>query len=265
MQLPALKNTVPASLDGMSIEDFIRNSTRNLATIPTGANGSGVDGAQYLKFDGNSGIWKFNREPINPESFGHIVVPIHGIYETIIEWANGAVLQRATPRQLLGVKYDEPMTERMLSEPLSPKAYKKDNDGPSYTLGFVGFLIDDGVNVIFEHSSGGAKKAFKLLATNITQALAAFKEIVHPVFELGVSSYENRHRTIFEPLFNISGYVTDRRVSEASAIEEDDIMPKPPAPGQASAKVKPAPSKAQAPPPPAAAKPRRWSREAPAV
>ena len=58
-------------------------------------------------------------------------------------------------------------------------------------LGFVGFMLDDGANVVFEHSSMGAKKAINALATTATQALVAFGEIVHPVIELGSSSYEN--------------------------------------------------------------------------
>ena len=57
MQLPALRNTVPASLiDGMSIEDFIRNSTKNLQRLADAMPGGGVAGAIYLGFDGTTGI-----------------------------------------------------------------------------------------------------------------------------------------------------------------------------------------------------------------
>ena len=169
MLLPALKNAVPASLsDGQSIEDFIRNSTQNLQRAAAAMPGSGIAGAVYLGFDGSRGVWKLNREPVDPKSVGRILVPQHGMFEGYIEWANSSPLQKVQ-RQLLGVHYDEPMSERLLPKPLSPNAYKKETDGPVYTLGFVGFMLDDGANVVFEHCSMGAKKAVDALATAATQ------------------------------------------------------------------------------------------------
>src|SRR6185503_11638397 len=118
-----------------------------------------------------------NKEPVDPKSLGRILVPQHGLFEGCIEWANSTPLQKIQ-RQLLGVHHDEPMTERLLQKPLSPNAYKKETDGPSYMLGFVGFMLDDGATVIFEHSSMGARKAVTALATAATQALTAFGELV---------------------------------------------------------------------------------------
>src|SRR5215813_2472190 len=225
MLLPVLKNAVPASLiDGQSIEDFIRNSTKNLQHVANAmGGGSGVAGVVYLDFDGTKGVWKLNKEPVDAKSLGRILVPQHGLFEGCIEWANSSPLQKIH-RQLLGVHYDEPMSERLLEKPLSPNAYKKETDGPAYMLGFVGFMLDDGANVVFEHCSMGAKKAVNALAKAATQALAAFGEIVHPVIELGSSSYENSvHRTtIYDPKFNVIGYVTDKRVLEASVVGDDD-------------------------------------------
>jgi hypothetical protein len=89
MQLPALKNAVPASLiDGQTIEDFIRNSTKNLQRVAGAMPGSGVAGAVYLGFDGASGAWKLNREVVEAKSVGRILVPQHGLFEGCIEWAN---------------------------------------------------------------------------------------------------------------------------------------------------------------------------------
>ena len=51
------------------------------------------------------------------------------------------------------------MSEKLLAKPLSPNAYKKDTDGPTLTFGFVGYMLADGANVMFEHSSMGATKA----------------------------------------------------------------------------------------------------------
>ena len=227
MQLPALRNSVPASLNGMSIEDFIRNSTQALQRTATAMPGSGVAGAVYLNFDGNTGIWRLSKEVVDPKSVGRIVVPQHGLFEGCIEWANGSPLQKIQ-RQLLGVHYDEPMSERLLLKPLSPNAYKKETDGPSLTLGFVGYMLDDSTTVMFEHSSMGAKKAVNALATTATQALVAFGEIVHPVIELGSSSYENSHnRTIYDPKLNVIGYVTDQRVREVNVIADNDIITRP--------------------------------------
>ena len=229
MQLPALKNTVPASLiDGMSIEDFIKNSTTNLQRIPTGGGGggTGIAGAVYLGFDGTTGQWKLNREAVEADDVGRILVPQHGLFEGYIEWANSSPLQKIQ-RPLLGVQHDEPMSERLLPKPLSPGAYKKETDGPSYQLGFVGFMLDDGGTVVFEHSSMGAKKAINALATTATQAIVAFGEIVHPVIELGSGSYENSYRTIHDPKFNVIGYVTDKRAREVTVIADSDIITRP--------------------------------------
>jgi hypothetical protein len=225
MLLPALNNAMPTSLiDGMSIEDFIRNSIQNLQRISAAMPGSG--GAVYLGFDGSSGEFKLNREVVDLKSVGRILVPQYGLFEGCIEWANSSPLQKIQ-RQLLGVHYDEPMSERLLKKPLSPNAYKKETDGPALTLGFVGFLLDDGANVKFEHSSMGAKKAVNALATAATQALAAFGELVHPVVELGSSSYDNNYRTIYDPKFTVIGYVTDVRAREVNVISDADILTKP--------------------------------------
>jgi hypothetical protein len=228
MQLPALRNAVPASLtEGQSIEDYIKNSIQNLQRTAAAMPGSGIAGAVYFGYDGTKGVWKLNKEPVDPKNLGRIVVPQHGLYETCIEWANGQALQKVPPRQLLGVHYDEPMSERLLPKPLSPNAYKKETDGPTYTLGFVGFMLDDGATVVFEHSSMGGKKAINALATTATQALAAFGEIVHPVIELGSSSYENSYRTIYDPKLDVIGYVTDTRARECDVLSEDDIITRP--------------------------------------
>jgi hypothetical protein len=227
MLLLTLKNSVPASLiEGQTIEDFIRNSTQNLQRVAGAMPGSGVAGAVYLGFDGTKGVWKLNREEVDPKSLGRILVPQHGLFEGCIEWANSSPLQKIQ-RQLLGVHYDEPMSERLLPKPLSPNAYRKETDGSTYMLGFVGFMLDDGANVVFEHSSMGAKKAVNALATAATQALVAFGEVVHPVIELGSSSYENSYRTIYDPKLNVIGYVTDKRAREASTLSEDDIITRP--------------------------------------
>jgi hypothetical protein len=227
MLLPALKNSTPASLEGQSIEDFIRNSTQNLQRMAAAMPGSGVAGAVYLGFDGTTGEWKLNKEAVDPKSLGRILLPQHGLFEGCIEWANSSALQRIY-RQLLGVHYDEPMSEQLLEKPLSPNAYRKDTDGPTLVLGFVGFMLDDGANVWFEHKSMGAKKAVNALATTALQAVAAFGEIVHPVIELGSSSYENSHnRTIYDPKLNVIGYVTDTRAREAKAITDSDIITRP--------------------------------------
>ena len=227
MQLPALKNTVPASLvDGQSIEDFIRNSTKNLQRMSTAIPGSGLAGAVFLGFDGTSGTWKLNKEPVDPKSLGRILVPQHGLFEGFIEWANSSPLQKIQ-RQLLGVSYDEQMSEQLLPKPLSPGAYKKDTDGPTYMLGFVGYIVDDGTNMVFEHSSMGAKKAINVLATTATQALVAFGELVHLVVELGSSSHDNSYRTIYDPKFNVVGYVTDKRVREVEVLSDSDILTRP--------------------------------------
>jgi hypothetical protein len=230
MLLPAMKTAIHLSITPeQSIEDIIRASTRNLQRAAAAMPGSGVSGAQYLKFDGTTGIYSLNREEVDPTSLSRILVPYFGPYESFVEWANGTPLQKTPPRQLLGVDYDEPMSEKMLPKPLSPNAYRKENDGPTYMLGFAGVMLDDGTNVVFEGSSNGAKKGINALATTATQALAAFGEMVHPVIELGSGSWENtaHRRTIFEPRFNVIGYVTDKRAKEVDTLSDSDIITRP--------------------------------------
>jgi hypothetical protein len=227
MQLPALKNAIPASLvDGMTVEEFIRNSTQNLqrAASASGGNGGGV--SAYRGFDGHTGHWKLNREPVTPEDVGRLLIPQNAMYEGCIEWANGTPLQKVQ-RQLLGVHYDAPMSEQLLPKPLSPGAYKKTYDGPTLTMGFIGFMLDDGSTVGFEHSSNGGKKAVNALGTAATQALVAFGELVHPVVELGSGSYEATHGTVYDPKFKVIGYVTDKRAREADVIADADIITRP--------------------------------------
>jgi hypothetical protein len=233
MKLPALKNATALSLiDGQSIEDYIRNSTKALQRMSAAMPGSGVAGAVYLGFDGTTGRYKLNKEPVDPKSLGRILVPQHGLFEGCIEWANSSPLQKIQ-RQLLGVHYDEPMSEKLLGKPLSPNAYKKETDGPTLTFGFVGYMLDDGANVMFEHSSMGATKAVNALATNATQAIVAFDELVHPVIELDLGSYENSYRTIYDPKFIVVGYVTDKRAREADVVSDGDIITRPPAASKA--------------------------------
>ena len=190
--------------------------------------GSGIAGAVYIGFDGTKGVWKLNKEAVDPKSLGRVVVPQHGLFEGCIEWASGYQLQKIQ-RQLLGVHHDEPMSERLLPKPLSPNAYKKENDGPTLVLGFVGSMLDDdGVTVVFEHNFDGRQKTVQtFLATTATQAIVAFGEMVHPVIELSSSSYENSYRTIYDPKLNVIGYVTDKRALEADAISDDDIITRP--------------------------------------
>ena len=141
MQLPALKNTVPASLiDGMSIEDFIRNSTTNLQRIPTG-------GARRDRHRRRRVSWVSTARPASGSSTGSR----SRRKTSAASWCRSTACSRAISNgptrrrcrrssgQLLGVQHDEPMSERLLPKPLSPGAYKKETDGPSYQLGFVGY------------------------------------------------------------------------------------------------------------------------------
>jgi hypothetical protein len=226
MQLPMLKNVVPASLEGQSIEDFIRNSTQNLQRAAAGMPGGGDTGMVYLDFDGTKGTWKLNKDVVDPKSLGRILVPQNGPFEGCIEWANGSPLQKIR-RPLLGVPHKEAMSEHLLTKPLSPNAYRKETDGPTIVFGFIGFFLDDGANVMFEKNSNGGKGAVQALATEATQALAAFGEMVHPVIELGSSSYETSGRTIYKPKLSVIGYVTDKRAKEVDVISDEDIVTRP--------------------------------------
>ena len=158
-------------------------------------------------------MWKLNREPVEAEDPRPHLGAANGLFEGYIEWANSSPLQKMQ-RQLLGVHHDEPMSERLLPKPLSPNAYRKESDGPSYSLASSPTCSTTPLRSYSSHSSMGARKAISALATTATQAIAAFGEIVHPVIELGSSSYENSYRTILDPKLNVIGYVTDKRARE---------------------------------------------------
>jgi hypothetical protein len=228
MLLPVLKNSTAISSEGLSVEDFIKNSTKSLqraaASMPSNKGNGGVT---YLNFNGQKGEWKLSREVVDPKSLGRIVIPQHGFFEAMIEWGGGQPLQKVAPRQLLGVYYDEPMSEQMFAKPLSPHLYKKENDGSKYVLGFVGFMLDDGASVSFETSSQGGTKAVNATATTSTQAIAAFGEMVHVVVELESMSYESGGNTNYNPIFKIVGYVTNKRTQEVATLTDKDIITRP--------------------------------------
>ena len=192
MQLPALKNAVPASLiDGQSIEDFIRNSTQNLQRMAAAMPRQRHRRRRVSRLRRHQRQVEAQQGGGRPEKSrphpGAAARPVRGLHRV------GQLDRRC--RRSSGSCSAFTTTSRcpsaLLPKPLSPNAYKKETDGPTYMLGFVGFILDDGATVVFEHSSMGAKKAVNALATAATQALAAFGEIVHPVIELGSSSYEN--------------------------------------------------------------------------
>jgi hypothetical protein len=212
----------------MSIEDYIKNATKNLQNVAAAmpGNGSGITGAAYLGFNGNTGAWTLNKESVDPKSLGLILVPEHGLYEGMVEWANGSALQKCQ-RPLRAVAYDEPMTKGLLKKALSPGAYRQENDGPKYMMGFAGLFLDDGGTVVFEHNSKGATKAINALSTAALQAVAAFGELVHPVIELGSSSYMSSYGTTHDPKLTVIGYVTDKRAREVNVISDADIINRP--------------------------------------
>jgi hypothetical protein len=229
MLLPTLKNTTALAVipETKTVHDLIRASTKNLQRVAELLPGSGaVGGVVYLNFDGISGVYKLNKEVIDPSSFGRILVPYHGMWEGMIEWGNGSKLQNVQ-RQLLGVDYEEKMSENLFKKPLSPSAYRKENDGVKFQLGFLGYALDEDENISYGHSSNGALKAVNALATTAMQALAAFGEMVHPVIELSSTSWEGSYRTIYEPEFKVVGYVTDKKAREASVLSDDDIITRP--------------------------------------
>jgi hypothetical protein len=228
MLLPVLKGSTAISSEGLSVEDFIKNSTKSLqraaASMPGNSGGGGII---YLKFNGKTGVWDLNREKVDPKSVGRIMIPQHGFFEARIEWGGGQPLQKVPPRQLLGVYHDKPMDDLMFEKPLSPHLYKKENDGSKYVLGFIGFMLDDGASVNFESQSQGGTKAVNVTANTLTQAIAAFGEMVHVVVELESKSYESGGNTNYDPIFKIIGYVTDKRTQEAATIIDKDIITRP--------------------------------------
>ena len=222
-----LKGASPVLIEGRTVEDFIKNSVHNLQRNVTLLPGDNQSSTSFLRFDGNTGNLKLNREPVDAASLGRIVIAPDAIFEGMVEWANQKPLQK-THRPLLGVEHKEPMSEHLLPRPLSPAAYRHQSDGPRYVLGFTGKMMDDGTKLKFEHSSKGATRAVNSLATLVTQAIVAFAEIVHPVIELGVSSYVNHlGKTVFDPQFNVVGYITDKRVKEVEMLSDEDIVTQP--------------------------------------
>lgn len=222
-----LKGANPVLIEGQTVGDFIKNSLRNLQRNITVLPGDNQSGASFLGFDGNTGDWKLSKEPVDAASLGRIIVPPDAFFEGMTEWANQKPLQK-TRRPLLGVEHKEPMSEHLLPRPLSPAAYTQPSDGPRYVLGFTGKMMDDGTKLQFEHNSRGGTQAVNILATHVTQAIAAFGEIVHPVIELGVSSYVNSHgKTIFDPQFNVVGFITDKRAKEVEVLSDEDIVTQP--------------------------------------
>ena len=112
-----LKSASPVLIEGRTVEDFIKNSVHNLQRNITVLPGDNQSGTSFLRFDGNTGSWKLNREPVEAASLGRIIIPPDAIFEGMVEWANQRPLQK-THRPLLGVEHKEPMSEHLLPRPL---------------------------------------------------------------------------------------------------------------------------------------------------
>ena len=68
-------------------------------------------------------------------------------------------------------------------------------------------------------------KAVLALANEITYATAAFGEAVNPVVELMSRSYENSGgQRVFEPIFNVVGFVGDSSLDAVETLSDADIM-----------------------------------------
>ena len=193
MQLPALKNCRSCLARRQSIEDYIRNSTQNLQHVAAAmpGSGSGITGAVYLGFNGNTGNWKLNKEVVDPKSLGRILVPQHGLFEGMIEWANGSPLQKMPAAAARRSPRRADVGARCCRSRCRPAPTGRTPTARRYMLGFVGFMLrrrrHRGVRALL----GGRHKSSQRPGDNCPQALVAFGEIVHPVIELGSSSYEN--------------------------------------------------------------------------
>ena len=123
------------------------------------------------------------------------------------------------------------MTAALLPNPLTPSAYDSgSNDGPRVMLGFTCRRLGcEGAQIGYENSSGGATKAVLALAHEITYATAAFGAAVNPVVELTSRSYENSGgKRVFEPIFNVVGFVGDSSLDAVETLSDADIMTSPP-------------------------------------
>ena len=222
MQLPGLRNTVQPA--GQDITAFIKASTANLQRTVVGNSQAGS--ITYLGFDGTTGAWKLNRDPIEPDDVGKVVINSRGLFEGIIEWCNGSPLQKFS-RPLLGVQHDEPVSEKMLPKPMSPQIYRTDRDGPTNVLGFLAKSLDDGTDLMFESGSMGGTKAVDAVAQQVLQGAAAFGELVHPVVVLAVTSYDGAYRTIFNPIFKVVGFIPDSRLGNEVPVTDKDVLVRP--------------------------------------
>jgi hypothetical protein len=70
-------------------------------------------------------------------------------------------------------------------------------------------------------------KAINALSTAALQAVVAFGELVHPVIELGVYSYDIANRTVHNPTLVVVGYIPDKRAREADVLSDKDIITRP--------------------------------------
>ena len=189
--------------------------------------GGETGGMSYLDFDGTSGRWKLNKEPVDGKILGRILVPRAGIFEGCIEWANGSPLQKDPAAAVHRRRYEEPMSERLLQKPLSPGAYRKDSDGPTLVYGFFGVLIDDGVNVVLEKNRWGPQRRSTPSRPRLLRRWWRSASTSTRSSSSNSSSYDGAHRTIYDPKLNIIGYVTDARVAEVDVISDEDILTRP--------------------------------------
>jgi len=202
------------------------NATALAAGLATSASiaQTGGGGQLFLKME-KSGHWVYgtNADPVDPESV--FAINPTSFQHGWICWGN----ERTTKQ---GTRLGQLMASATQPYPACPAAIEDGTWTQQFGFDLQGYEGEDAdMELSWNGNSRGAQAAYgKLLQTVVTQITSGKPDFV-PLVALETESYKHaKYGKIFNPLFNVVGWVTMDGLSAAPADDADDEPEPAPAP-----------------------------------
>lgn len=195
-------------------------------------------GEDFLKLSKLDGSWVYGASETEVQEGSHWAINPASLRMGYIAWGKGEVLGK----KLLPI-----LTGQMVDRATLPNVGANWDECVAFQLRCMNGE-DEGTQVEYEQNSYGAKKAFSQLLQAIQVQITRDTVNIVPVVTLTSDSYQHKqYGTIFNPIFNIVGWVGMNGAAEGTPETEDE-------PEEDAGQGQPAPAAAPAKP---AAKPKR--------
>jgi len=193
---------------------------KDMATALTqsaGAAGSGGSD-QYMKMD-RSGVFQFGVENTIPEDDSLWAINPAGCLHGWVAWGNAAHDNEGTNVGEVMCPATQPMPAEADLPPVKGDWSKATALQLRCTNG-----EDEGIQVLYKANSVGGRKAYAATLQAIVAKIVAEDEACVPLVSLESDSYKHaKFGTIFNPIFNIQGWITmegETAEEQPAAIEE---------------------------------------------